>query len=182
MAGVNAPNKHAAQIVEGLVLREVRSAAVIVDDPLNGGTEHWDDRLPPPDLDALLSSQAEENRDSEWSRTVWRLESAPREEFRSLQRIAQQVEGESGAAVLQCIRKVEAASIAPVFALISAIDNSREIAGRALIRLADEVSIRPGSEAEGLAEQIGLHSAIVKGLERYRRESRRADRAQRTGE
>ncbi len=182
MAGVDAPNKHAAQIVEGLVLCEVRAAQIIVDDPLNGGTEHWDDRLSPPDLDALVSSLAKEHCDSEWSRTVWRLHSGPREEFRALHRIAQQVEAGSGAAVRECIQKVEDASNSRAYALDGAIDNSRETAGRALIRLADEVCASAVDETEALAEQIGRHSAIVKGLERYRRESRRAGRDRRIGE
>lgn len=182
VARVDAPNKYAAQIVEGLVLREVRAAQVIVDDPLNGGTEHWDDRLNPPSLDLLLSSQAEEHRDSEWSRTVWRLASGPGEKFRTLQRIAQRVEASSDAVVRERIQRIEGAtnSWEWEYAVASAIDNSREMAGRALVRLADEGPMEPGSEAETLAEQVGQHSAIVKGLERYRRDSRRSGRDRRT--
>lgn len=180
VAGVDAPNKYAAQIVEGLVLREVRAAQVFVDDPLNGGTEHWDDRLCPPSLDQLLSSQAAEHRDSEWSRTVWRLKSGPGAKFRALQRIARRVEASSDAAVRERIQRIERATNTWEFAVAIAIDDSREMAGRALVRLADEVATEPASEAETLAEQVGQHSAIVKGLERYRRDSRRNGRDRRT--
>lgn len=152
------------QIVEGLVLREVRAAPVFVDDPLNGGTEHWEDRLSPPSLDLLLSSQAGERRDSEWSRMVWRLESGPGEKFRALQRVAQRVEVTSDATVSERIQRIEGATTSWEYAVASAIDDSCEMAGRALVRLADEVATEPGSEAETLAEQVGRHSAIVKGL------------------
>ncbi|WP_285137703.1 hypothetical protein [Microbacterium sp. lyk4-40-TSB-66] len=179
VAGVDAPNKYAAQIVEGLVLREVRVAQVFVEDPLNGGTEHWDDRLNPPSLDLLLASQAGEHRDSEWSRTVWRLESGPGEKFRALQTIAQRVEASSDAAVRERIQRIEGATNSWEYAVASAIDDSREMAGRALVRLADEGATGPGSEAETLAEQVGQHSAIAKGLERYRRDSRRTGRDRR---
>jgi hypothetical protein len=166
----SAPNRYAAQIVEGLVLRDMRPGHVVVEDPLHGGTEHWDDRIAPPDLDALISSLSNEHRNSEWSRTVWRLNAAPEPVFRSLSAIAQRAEEKSSATVAETITEIESASGSPLFALSMAINDARERAGRCLISLAEMAHWRMNDDIEAILVQIGRNTAMVKGLERYRRE------------
>ena len=177
VAAPSAPNKYAAQIVEGWVLRMVRPALVVVDDPLHGGTEHWDDQTTPPNLDALICSLGNEHSSSGWSRTVWRLNASPSPEFGLLSAIAERAESGNEATVADCIANIEAASGSQSYALSSAIDAARERAGRSLISLAHVMPERSTDDIERLAEQIGRDTAIVKGLERYRRDLRRHGRS-----
>ncbi|THG30569.1 hypothetical protein E6C70_14465 [Glaciibacter flavus] len=164
-----APNRYASQVVEGSVLRMVRNALVAVDDPLNGGTEHWDDQVPPPDLDALVTALAARYRGSEWTRTVWRLQVGRTERYERARQAASNSQRANEREAQRSIQRLEAGDRPLPLALALAIDDARENAGRRLVRLADVAAEDDRDLVTRLGEEIGKEVALVRAIERYRR-------------
>ena len=163
------PNRYASQVLEGSVLRMVRNALVVVDDPLNGGTEHWDDQVLPPDLDALSSALAEKYEGSEWTRTVWRLQAGRTERYERARRAASDSRRANEVEAQRSIQRMEAGDRPLPMALAIAIDDARESAGRRLLELAAITVDDDMDLVQRLGEEIGREIAIVRSVERYRR-------------